>query len=451
MALVVALLLVGDDCAVSDQRYTADVRAHVNHVVIVIQENRSFDNLFHGYPGADTVDSGRAHDGTIVPLQSVSLAAKFDNSNDFEDFVASIDGGKMDGFDLRRVRPRGMAQVPLAAAQYPQYAYVPPNERAPLTAMAQQYVLGDRMFQSNVDQSFTAHLFLIAGQANATVNVPSGRPWGCDGPKSSRVPTLNQLRKYGHDILPCFELTTIADELDDARRTWAYYAPRVQSYRMWRRFRTENTSDEHHRRFGSPEEGQLWSSFDVIPHTRYSAAWTTNVRSPSTRFLEDVRTGELANVSWVVPDWKFSDHPLSRSTSGPSWVAAVVNAIGESRYWRDTVVIVTWDDSGGWYDHVAPPQLDFDGLGLRVPLLVISPYAKKGYVSHRRHEFGSILHFTELAFGLPALAASDRRADSLEDCFDFGAAPRPFRRVVAPLPWSWFARLHPSRRPPDDD
>lgn len=449
MVLVAALLACAGGCAPERQRFASQVRARIDHVVIVVQENRSFDNMFHGFPGADTVSVGYAHDGTAVPLQPVSLAARYDNDNDLHDFTASFDRGKMDGFDLRRVRPRGAARVPLAAKQYPQYAYVPASERAPLIAMARQYVLGDRMFQSNVDQSFTAHLYLVAGQAHSTVDVPSGRPWGCDGPPESRVATVDARRRYAPPIVPCFELKTLADELDETHRTWAYYAPRVQSYRIWREARDANRRSGRHRRRGI-EEGQLWSSFDVVPHTRYSAAWTTNVRAPTTRFFKDIRDGDLANVSWVVPDWLFSDHPLSGSTSGPSWVAAVVNAIGTSRYWNDTAIVVTWDDSGGWYDHVPPPQLDFDGLGIRVPLIVISPYAKRGYVSHRTHEFGSILRFAETAFGLDPLAASDRRADALEDCFDFSAPPRPFKPIPAPHPREWFERLAPSNRPPDD-
>ena len=119
-------------------------------------------------------------------------------------------------------------------------------------------------------------------------------------------------------------------------------------------------------------------------------------------------------------------------------------------FWNSTAIFVTWDDWGGWYDHVPPQQLDEMGLSFRVPLLVISPYARHGYVSHVQHEFGSILHFTEENFSIPSLNDSDRRADDLSDCFDFSQSPQPFVRIRAPLNAKWFL-THPDHSAPDSD
>jgi phospholipase C len=442
---VLLALALGNGCSLPapDEAAFADqARRHFKHVVIIVQENRSFDNLFHGFPGADTADYGLSHDGTRVRLEPVSLRAPYDMSNGFQDFIRSFDSGTMRGFDLRAIVRRRHAQIPLRAAQFPNYAYVPHNEIAPYLDLANQYVLADRMFQSNIDQSFAAHLYLIAGQAHASVNVPNGRPWGCDAGPRTRVVTINQKRQRDKLVFPCFDMPTLADQLDDAALTWAYYAPRVDPARGWARARRQ------HRR---PEFGQLWSAYDAIPGKRYGPDWSTNVISPSSRVLADIQSGDLPSVSWVVPDWKNSDHSLSLSDTGPSWVVTIVDAIGRSKYWRDTAILITWDDSGGWYDHVPPPQLDYDGLGFRVPLLVVSPYTKRSVVSHTQFEFGSILRFTETVFSLKPMAASDARANDLGDCFDFAAGPRAFRPIAVPYPPETFIRQEPSRRPPDDD
>ena len=444
MALLL-LLVIGGACSHSTFNETGfgdQARRHFKHVVLIVQENRSFDNLFHGYPGADTADYGFAHDGTHVRLEPVSLRAPYDISNGFQDFIRSFDSGKMDGFDLRAIVRRPHNEIPLKAAQYPNYAYVPHDEIEPYLDLANQYVLADRMFQSNIDQSFAAHLYLIAGQAHATVNVPNGRPWGCDAAPRTRVLTINQKRERDSLVFPCFDIPTLADQLDGAGLSWAYYAPRINTAREWAQARRE------HRH---PEFGQLWSSYDAIPGKRYGPDWNINVISPSSRIITDIRSGELANVSWVVPDWKNSDHSLSMSDTGPSWVAAIVNAIGRSKYWSDTAILITWDDSGGWYDHVPPPQVDYDGLGVRVPLLVISAWAKTSYVSHMQFEFGSMLRFTETVFSLNPMAPSDTRANDLGDCFEFGALPRPFHTIIAPYSSQGFIKQEASTRPPDDD
>jgi phospholipase C len=152
----------------------------------------------------------------------------------------------------------------------------------------------------------------------------------------------------------------------------------------------------------------------------------------------------------VIPSGQASDHALSNDGSGPSWVASIVNAIGDSQYWDSTVIFITWDDWGGWYDHVAPPILNSYEYGLRVPLIVVSPFAKQGYVSHQLHDFGSILKFIEEVYHLPSLGYADEFADDLSDCFNFHGHNR-FRAIKAPHNAKYFMNDKRPPTDPDDD
>jgi phospholipase C len=172
--------------------------------------------------------------------------------------------------------------------------------------------------------------------------------------------------------------------------------------------------------------------------------------------LKDAANGNLASVNWVSPSHADSDHPDYHSDLGPSWVASVVNAVGESSYWNSTAIIIVWDDWGGWYDNSKPPQLDYRGLGFRVPCLIISPYAKDGYVDHTQYEFGSILKFIEEIYGTetigsPSKGYTDTRATSLDAAFDFNQKPRAFTAIPSKYPASQFLREPPSYEPVDTE
>jgi phospholipase C len=178
----------------------------------------------------------------------------------------------------------------------------------------------------------------------------------------------------------------------------------------------------------------LWHPFDAIKHVRYGKDYA-NVITRSQQILQDVHAGRLAGLTWVAPADAWSDHASKHGTAkGPAWVAAIVNAIGESSYWNSTAIFVVWDDWGGWYDHVPPPLYNSYELGFRVPLIIISPYARRGYVSKVQHEFGSLLAFSEETFGIPkgSLQDTDVRADDLKDPFDFSQRPRSFVPIKAP-------------------
>ena len=165
--------------------------------------------------------------------------------------------------------------------------------------------------------------------------------------------------------------------------------------------------------------------------------------------LTDIATGKLAQVTWIVPAFNNSDHP-GAPPQGPDWVATIVNAIGRSKYWSSTTIFIAWDDWGGFYDHVPPPQTDDMGLGFRVPVIVVGPYAKRGYVSHVTHEASGFLRYTEEIFHLPSLGTRDTSADDFHDCFDYTQQPAPFSPIKTNHSAEFFLKQKGSG-PPDDD
>jgi phospholipase C len=413
---------------------------YIRHIVVIVQENRSFENLFAGWPGADAPTYGYSHTGRRIALHEMTYADDCtfvrgqiycDIGHLWQQAVQSWDEGKMDRFDLNGFGSLGKG---LRVRSYP-YAYLDHAEIAPYRAMASQYVLADRMFPTEFGTSFTAHQDLIAGttRINAThslVNIPQVPPWGCDAFPGTKAPLVNTQRKLSNNgPFPCFDqYPTMADTLDTANVSWKYYAPSVNN-----------------------SAGSIWSAFSAIKNVYYGRDWKRNVISPETKVFGDASRGTLPSVAWVIPDYLWSDHPSVTSNWGPSWVGDVVNEIGESKDWNSTAIVILWDDWGGWYDNAPPPQLDYVGLGIRVPCIIVSPYAKKGYVSHTRYEFGSILQFIEDAYNLPRLGSTDVRANSLLDSFDFTQKPRAFLPIETQHPSSFFLKKAPSMRPPDDD
>ena len=403
----------------------------IHHVVIVIQENRSVDNLFEGFPGADTQPYGFTESGKKIRLTPVPLEARWDFAHDATSFLNACDGQgsypgthcKMDGFDKEHWRC-GEPGYPKCPNANPPYSYVPHSETKPYFFIGEHYVFADRMFPSNFDSgSFISHQYIIAAQAGSTVNYPVG-PWGCEG--ASRIPTVTQERTIGPNVSACLNSTTIGDELDNAGISWRYYASTVN------------------------HSGGTWSAYQAIKHIYDGADWHHDVVTPQTKFFSDVANGDLPAVSWITPTCRNSDHPGCTSNTGPDWVASLVNAIGESQYWDSTVIFIFWDDYGGWYDHVPPQLVDYDGLGIRVPLLIVSAYAKDGCVSHVRYEHGSILKFVEDQWNLPRLSASDTRANPIGGtCFAFSKAPRSFTKIPSSHAQEYFLRQPPDTRPPD--
>jgi phospholipase C len=403
----------------------------IKHVVIIIQENRSFDNLFQGFPGADTQSYGYNEKGEKITLEPVGLETTWDIEHTANSFIEACDGQgsfpgtdcKMDGFDKE-----SWGCGDSCPNNNPPYSYVPQSETAPYFAMAKQYVLADEMFPSNFDgSSFISHQYIIAAQASSTVNYPYSR-WGCEGGSGDLIATITKQRTWPSGyIQACFDETTLADELDAKGISWRFYSSRING------------------------SGGLWSGFQAIRHIYDGPDWK-NVIHPQTKFFTDLKNGDLPHVSWITPTYANSDHAGSGSKTGPSWVASLVNAIGQSKYWNTTAIFIFWDDYGGWYDHVAPEMVDYDGLGIRVPMIIISPYALQGVVTHVHYEHGSILKFIEVRWGLAALSASDARATSPAPyAFDFSQTPRKFQVISAPYDENYFLHQPPDLRPPDNE
>jgi phospholipase C len=399
----------------------------IAHVVIIVQENRSFDNLFAGFPGADSATSGPTHTGQIVQLQPWALEAPGNLGHERPDFDIEYANGQLNGFDLAQVIGTGL---PANFA----YSFVPhsdpQSEAGPYWTLAQRYTLADHLFQSNSSGSFTAHQYLIAAQSQNVVQSPDSVPWGCDAPAGTTT-EIGTPSGLAPGPFPCFGYATLGQELDTRSVAWKYYVPSIAS---------------------GDGGGLLWSAYDAIFAVRHGPDWSRSVSSPETNVLSDVTSGKLPAVSWVVPSFANSDHPFNQSATGPAWVGSIVNAIGKSKYWNSTAIFILWDDWGGWYDNVAPPlqPQNYVGPGFRVPLIVVSPYAKHGYVSHVPYLYGSIVSFAEWAFGLPSLGAEDATAQPLFDCFDFTQTPPPYVPLALRRGASYFLSAPPDHRLPDE-
>ncbi len=407
----------------------------IQHVVIIVQENRSFNNLFMGVKGATTQSYGYDTHGNKITLQPVGLETTWDIAHDSWDFLAACNGtGSYPGTDCQQ---NGFDNEYWGCGHYgnkcpnanPPYSYVPRTETAPYFEMAKYYSLADQMFASNFDaSSFISHQYIIAGQAASAVNYPNGA-WGCDGGSGEIVAEVGPQRQVPNGYeRPCWDYTTLGDELDGAGLPWAFYTASLNG------------------------DGNIWSAYQAVNHIYNGPDWKQDIITPQTNFYGDVANGKLRTVSWITPTCANSDHAGCGSNTGPSWVTSLVNAVGESKYWNSTAIFIMWDDYGGWFDPVGPALVDYDGLGMRLPLLCISPYSKKGHVAHTPYEHGSILRFVEDQFGLARLTASDSRANSLvPDCLNLSQTPRKFHKIKAPLDQTYFMHQPLDNRPPDGE
>jgi len=443
----------------------------IKHVIIVIQENRSFDNLFATFPGANGTTTGKLEAvppslqgqcpypyATSTPLAEKPLATGNDYEHRYQapdpnrpaGYLVDLDNGLMDGFDLSYIP--ASSKIDCTGP----YEYVQQSDIHEYWDMATQYVLADNLFQTQGSGSFTGHQDLIAagtvvpyGSGTASViDNPTGYPWGCDAPPGTSGTKTSLITTNLHYLLnegpfPCFSYLTMRDLLDKESVSWKYYAQRVQGPK-------------------GPQGGDtagIWSGFDAISAVRYSSEWGKNVTFSDLKIFTDIKAGKLPAVSWITPNAQNSDHPQEHEHGklvdfGPAWVAQIVNAVGNSKYWKSSAIIVVWDDWGGFYDHVAPPKLsppdNQGGLGLRVPMLIVSPYVK-AHVEHTQYEFGSILHFVEDNWNLGNLGQTDVRATSIGNAFDYSMAPRPFKQIQTKRSLQFFLNQKPSHELPDTE
>jgi len=456
-----------------------------SHVVIIVQENRSPDNLFHDpvliSEGGDIASTGLANvNGTeqTITLTPVSLVTNYDLSHthgaflDACDYNSSTNTCAMDGANKivcspSQNCPTSCPQNP-AVPTCPQYQYVDNSTGMiqPYFTMAETYTFADRMFQTNEGPSFPAHQYLLAGTsaitATSTTSIAdnpggdqrSGVEYaGCLAPPGAYVNAIDTSQPnptYPTEIVTnelCLEHPTLTDLLDAANISWKYYAALP---------------------------GSIWTAPDAIQHMCVPSPaypsktpnvcsgpdWTNPdpnvvIEGSKAQIITDISNSQLAGVSWVIPTGANSDHADSNDGGGPSWVASIVNAVGQSPYWQDTAIIVVWDDWGGWYDHQPPLSIrDSYEYGLRVPMMVIAGYARQAYISHVNHDFGSILKFVEAVFDLgeidPSVGYADSRSDDLSDCFDFSQF-NGFTNIPSVKGADFF--LHDKRppTPPDND
>ena len=396
----VGLLLLLSACsyAPSSSPLLQVAAQRIKHIVFFIKENRTFDNYFGTYPGANGATTAVDSEGETIPLlrgqdQVLDIDTSFEGARD------AYDDGKMDQFDLlssgattyktRQGNPyANNSLTQMYQSDIPNY-----------WLYARNFVLGDNMFSSVMGPSFPNQLYLIAAQSAGVIDDPPASTvgWGCDvANEQVKVMSSDGLSSLQN---ACFDFQTLADELDAQGDSWRYYAPPVSDGGF----------------------GYHWSAFDAIKHIRYGSDWQYVV--PTLQFMKDAANGSLPTVSWVVaPDWA-SERPPASVCQGENWTVNMLNKLMRGPDWSSTAVFLTWGNSGGFYDHVPPPQLDDAGLGFRVPLLIISPYAKKGYIDHTLYDYSSMLRFAEDILGLPALAKRDKGANDMLNAFNFSQKP----------------------------
>ena len=415
----------------------------IQHVVFIIQENRTFDNIFggpHPFPGADAVSSGQTSTGKTQKLGRVYFFPSLDVDNFHQPWLTACNAPapppftvgqpspcRMNGFDKNQTLLQGNI-----------YSYLDYYETKPYWAIAKTYTLGEHFFMGHNSESYTAHQYLFSAQSNNVVDapvyphfeLPYVTPWGCDSPAGTMTHQLNP--QTGQETtnptgpFPCFGAPSVGyKSLADLVN--------AQSGLTWRIYLFLQRININ--------------GFDVNTSIRNNPTyWDSNLnfRRPETRILSDINgKAGLANVTWVLPGPATSDHPGTPSFYGPEWVASVVNAIGRSKYWNNTVIFILWDDWGGFYDHVPPYVVrDQAGPGFRVPLMVVSPYAKRGHISSTDIEFGTLLNFTETTFGLGSLGQTDASPylNNLNDFFNW-KLPQPFRPIPADKSAAFFEHL----------
>jgi phospholipase C len=431
------------------------------HVVIVIQENRTPDNLFGSNsqfePGVDIATSGLNSSNQVVPLTAVDLAGCYDIGHGHVTFVKAYNNGLMNGWDKEGVSiPPGCV-----AGANPQFRYVDNSTGTvqPYFDLAKQYGFANRMFQTNQGPSFPAHQFLFGGTSAPSADSAlfvSENPhalhspfWGCASIPGTYVYTIDPNGVRG-TTFPCFDRPTLADLLDGAGLTWKYYTPGSKTI------------------ITAPNAIKAICNAQVVNGSLVCTGteWAKVVVLNPSKTLVDIGNCNLANVNWVVPIGANSDHAVGNTGGGPSWVASIVNAIGTAScpngemLWQDTAIFVTWDDWGGWYDHVPPFRIGQSNgwgqryvYGFRVPLLVISAYTPAGYVDNTVHDFGSILRFVESNFNLGLIGAgkyADSYADDLMEFFPL-TEPRSFRKINSKYDANHFILSTEPMTDPDDD
>ena len=380
----------------------------IEHFVFIMQENRAFDNYFGTYPGADGIPSGVC----LLDPASGGCVAPYHDTNDvnrggphgWDNAHADINNGKMDGFVAeaykgKSTKGQGPCHPPApdcTPGKNPRdiMGYHDYHEIPNYWNYARQYVLQDRMFESVASYSLPAHLYMLAAQSG-----------GYTG-KNQKMPST-------------YNFPEITELLTSGKIDWKYY---VTSGKL------PDTEDAEV--VGSmalqeqdPHKYTLWNPLPAFPVVKNDPAQFSRLVDTS-QFYKDAKDGKLTQVSWVIPSSNVSEHPPAGVKEGMAYVTGLVNAVMEGPNWDTTAIFLSWDDWGGFYDHVAPPKVDEYGYGIRVPGIVISPYAKQGYIDHNTYSFESWLKIVEERFGVKPMTARDTLAGDMLQAFDFNQKPR---------------------------
>lgn len=417
----------------------------IEHVVFIVKENRSFNNYFATYPGAEGATEGGTiectergcRDGPVVELTRGVDVYPHDLTHCFRCGLVAINDGRMNGFNrMNGVIPQS-ENADLFGADMLGYSYLEREDIPSYWAYADRFVLADHFFTSMYGPTLPEHLYTVAADANFIVDNKSTTDHEgsyCDDPTENatrftprevreneeRILELEReinangtntydIADYWSSIRLCFNIDVLPDQLEDAGISWKYYA----------------------------NENAWMNAMQMIEHVRYGPMWE-KVQPPE-NFVADVNDGEMPAVSWLVPPESYNEHPgVNKSTcAGENWTVHQVNTIMQSPYWRSTLIVIVYDDFGGFYDPVPPPQTDVMGLGPRTPALIISPYTRAGsnpdggYVDSTEYEFSSVLAFIEQLFGLEPMTDRDANANPLLGALDF-ENPR-FKKLVLPL------------------
>ena len=396
----------------TDAALVSLAREKIRHIVFLVKENRTFDHLFGTFPGADGATEGVTCDGTVVPL----TRAEDDSpgaGHSFSSGIIAINGGRMNCFDQLDSGRKLEGYIQYEQDQIPSY-----------WAYAESFTLADRFFSSAYGPTAVEHYWIIASQSDRFVDnerplegqAGEDRIGGyCDDPlerawsfprfteqeeaeiyRLEEVPDVKAIRSTWVERWPCHDIRILPDLLEERGISWKYYTGPSPYFMVIR----------------------------GIPHVRFGPMWDKVV--PWERFVPDVEAGELPSVSWLVPPANLSDHPgYGALCDGENWTVRQLNAIMQSPEWKHTVVVLTWDDFGGYYDHVPPPHVDIYGYGPRVPAIVISPWSKPGEIWSETADFSSVLKLIETVFDLPALTERDATANDMLSAFDFEQSPNP--------------------------
>jgi phospholipase C len=388
----------------------------IDHVFIILKENHTFDNYFGTFPGT-TRGATVATDskGNLQTLQAPFTNFDLPGPNDWASAHSDYNAGAMNSFDVGEEHALYAA---LASFEHgPFVAYAPPSGQitgSPIQyywEIAQQGVLCDNYYTALMGPSIPNHMYTVAATSGGAIANPdlfSGLIQVMD--PSGNI--TNHPNHFTSAEIP----TTLMNELEKKGLSWRYYEELGRSGLVNELLTSFVDND---------------TSITCIDVATALPSFKNCYDAQSSNLDQNLPTllsqGLCGNVTWITPNITNCEHPAVADVAvGAQWTRNIVNAIGQSEYWNHCAILITWDDFGGFYDHVAPPQVDAYGLGFRVPCVVVSPYAKKGFVDSTQYEHSSLCKFAETVFGIPPMSARDAASEDMTNAFDFTQAPRPF-------------------------